>query len=152
MKKQIHLLIASLDTVMVSASGWSRTGTASGTLLAGDLNCFFTSSTSGECVAREVLDDGSTSTQTITGSAMASVLAISTGTLPTGPPATTAGFSQMTISSLPTATPPATSAASPTTSSNAALSMHMMNSKGCHWNMGTLAVIGGIVLGVTTLL
>jgi len=143
--------VTGIETVMVSASGWAETGTSSGTSLGGAIDCFFTSSSSGECVREEVLDDGSTSTQTITGSGLASVLAISTGILPTATPATTAGFSQMTISSIPTPTPPPTSAVSPTTSSNAALSMHMMNSKRS-WNMGALAVVGGIVLGVTTLL
>lgn len=156
----IPSFISVLETVVVSASGWAQTGVASGTVLAGGIDCSFTDSISGECVEEEVLDDGSTSTRTLTGSAFPFTLAISTGTLPSGAGVTATSASQSTVSSLSssqstistisTPTSTSTSAASPATSSNAASSMHMIL-KG-NWNMGALAAVGGMVFGASTLL
>ncbi|KAJ3933361.1 MAG: hypothetical protein NXY57DRAFT_999070 [Lentinula lateritia] len=78
-----------IETIVVSASGWAEsnfptTTAADSSQLGGGLDCHFTASAGGECVEEEVLDDGSTSTRTLSGGVTAEILAISTGTLPSG--------------------------------------------------------------------
>ncbi|KAJ3821892.1 hypothetical protein F5880DRAFT_753959 [Lentinula raphanica] len=130
------------ETVVVSASGWAEsnfpTTTAAGsTQLGGGLDCHFTASDSGECVEEEVLNDGSTSTRTLTGDVITQVLPISTGTLPSGvgvttsnqqstitAVTTTSSVSQSTITALSSTSSTASGSATPTTSaSNGSLAL-----------------------------
>ncbi|KAF9074311.1 hypothetical protein BDP27DRAFT_1416200 [Rhodocollybia butyracea] len=93
-----------IETVVVSASGWEETIT--GTSLPGGVHCFFTASSSGECDQMQVLDDGTTSTVTLTGDEITKVLPV-TALLPIF----TRTVTDSTIiieSGTPTATPAAT--------------------------------------------
>ncbi|KAJ4480864.1 hypothetical protein J3R30DRAFT_3403170 [Lentinula aciculospora] len=97
--------ITGIETIVVSASGWAQsnfpTTTAAGsTQLGGGLDCHFTASSSGECVEEEVLDDGTTSTRTLTGDVITQLLPISTGTLPSGIGASTSGSQRSTVTSV----------------------------------------------------
>ncbi|KAJ3727408.1 hypothetical protein EV361DRAFT_949989 [Lentinula raphanica] len=136
------LSVTGIETVVVSASGWAEsnfpTTTAAGsTQLGGGLDCHFTASDSGECVEEEVLNDGSTSTRTLTGDVITQVLPISTGTLPSGvgvttsnqqstvtAVTTTSSVSQSTITALSSTSSTASGSATPTTSaSNGSLAL-----------------------------
>ncbi|KIK52426.1 hypothetical protein GYMLUDRAFT_49929 [Collybiopsis luxurians FD-317 M1] len=142
------------ETVVVSASGWAEsnfptTTSAGSTQLGGGQDCHLTASTSGECVQEEVLDDGSTSTRTLTGEANTLVFAISTGTLPASQSTVTALSSnqQSTITAVSSAGSGSGTPAS-TTSSNAALSLR---ARGFNDRSGVAVsvILGGIMLGAT---
>ncbi|KAJ3835071.1 hypothetical protein F5878DRAFT_328492 [Lentinula raphanica] len=131
------LSVTGIETVVVSASGWAESNAAGSTQLGGGLDCHFTASDSGECVEEEVLNDGSTSTRTLTGDVITQVLPISTGTLPSGvgvttsnqqstitAVTTTSSVSQSTITALSSTSSTASGSATPTTSaSNGSLAL-----------------------------
>lgn len=148
---------------MVSASGWAQSNfptstAADSTQLGGGVDCFFTASASGECVQEEVLDDGSTSTRTLTGAVTTDVFAISTGTLPSTAPTT---VSQSTVSTLSTSvqqstvtalsTTPSSTTSAPTSATSNAATSRMMHSGG-KWSMVAVAAVGGMMIGASTLL
>ncbi|KAJ3981057.1 hypothetical protein F5890DRAFT_1537973 [Lentinula detonsa] len=157
--------VTGIETIVVSASGWAQsnfpTTTAAGSLqLGGGVDCHFTASASGECVEEEVLDDGSTSTRTLTGDVITQILPISTGTLPVGVGATTTSNAQSTITAVSQTSPTSRStitalsssgsssasgsSASTTTSSNDSLSVHKALGAGA-----LTALVGGIMIAVS---
>ncbi|GAW09869.1 hypothetical protein LENED_012076 [Lentinula edodes] len=161
-----------IETIVVSASGWAEsnfptTTAADSSQLGGGLDCHFTASASGECVEEEVLDDGSTSTRTLSGSVTAEILAISTGTLPSGVgvSAITYGSQQSTITVVSTTSSnvqstitflsPSSSSTSASTLGSPSASASSNTSSSVHKGLGTgiLAVIvGGIMLGASAAL
>ncbi|KAF5370954.1 hypothetical protein D9757_009887 [Collybiopsis confluens] len=143
-------------TLVVSASGWIQsnfptTTSAGSTQLGGGTDCHFTSSTSGECVQEEVIDDGSTSTRTVTGNAITLVLPISTGALPGSP--NSQSTQQITVTTLPLS-PSNIGSTSATSASVSATSNAAWSMRASAGNMGSLGsfVLPGILLGAATVL
>ncbi|KAJ3874628.1 hypothetical protein F5051DRAFT_416294 [Lentinula edodes] len=161
-----------IETIVVSASGWAEsnfptTTAADSSQLGGGLDCHFTASASGECVEEEVLDDGSTSTRTLSGGVTAQILAISTGTLPSGVgvSAITSGSQQSTITVVSTtssnvqstitllSSSSSSTSASTLGSPSASASSNTSSSVHKGLDTGILAVIvGGIMLGASAAL
>jgi len=154
-------------TADVSASGWGYSNfpstTSGSTQLGGELQCAFTASTSGECILEEVLDDGTTSTITLTGDAITQVLPISTGTLPSGGAGNsiiTSSPGQSTVTALPTTAQQSTVTAPPTANPSSAASTSASASSNAASALRAgfdglisevIAVAGGLTLGASIL-
>lgn len=151
-----HFFLLFTETVVVSASGWVQsnfpTTTAAGsTQLGGGLDCHFTASASGECVEEEVLDDGSTSTRTLSGDVITQIFPISTGTLPSGAGvvASTSGNSQSTITAVSTTSSSGQTTTSTSSSSTSASSNASLSDKGLGVGLLTV-VVSGMIFGASS--
>ncbi|KAE9384305.1 hypothetical protein BT96DRAFT_982328 [Gymnopus androsaceus JB14] len=116
--------ITASETIVVFANDWFQSNfptstTAGSTQLGGSVDCFFTTPESGTCLLEEVLDDGTTSTETFTGAPITKVMAISTRTLASS------------------TTPGTTESAAPHSSANSTPSADVDH------------IVGGVVGGVT---